>query len=106
MTTTLTAPASVHAQLQDHLERIRVRDRIDAELTRMMLDVIGPCDRDELTADERAWLNDQVAHVVSVVLDPALAQLTIELAAGLVDAPETLMARVGRARLRREFGGE
>lgn len=106
MTTTLTATSSMHEQLLARFEHAHVRDRLDAELTWMVIDVIGPCDRDELPPDECAWLTERVSHAVRVVLEPTLARLTNELATGLVDAPDDLLARVNRAQLRRDLGGE
>ena len=51
-------------------------------------------------------MEERVSHAVKVALDPALAAFMAELAKGLVEAPDDLLARVTRAKLRRELGGE
>ncbi len=105
MPATLSQPASIQ-QLHEHFARIHGRDRLDAELLRIAMDLIGPYDRDDLPAAEREWLEQKVSVAVNAALEPALQTFLAELAAGLVEAPDDLLARVTRAKLRRELGGE
>jgi hypothetical protein len=97
---------SMADQLRLRLDRMHGRDRLDAEFTRLAVDVLGPYGSDDLPAADSAWMHERVSHAVKVALDPALAAFMAELAKGLVEAPDDLLARVTRAKLRRELGGE
>ncbi len=102
----VTLTPSIHQQLHEHFARVRGRDRLDAELLRIAMDVIGPYDRDDLPPEEREWLEEKMTRAVQAAIEPALQAFLAELAAGLVEAPDDLLARVTRAKLRREMGGE
>ncbi len=91
--------------LARRLRQVGGRDRLDAELFRVARDLIAPFE-DELTAAERAWLEERIGRAIQVTIEPALALFLSELAESLTAAPDELVAHVSRARLRAEIGGE
>lgn len=92
-------------RLQQRLERVGGRERLDAELLRVAADLVGPY-QDELSEPEREWLEVALARATGVVLEPALTAFLEQLTGSLTAAPEELIEHVARAQQRAEFGGE
>lgn len=92
-------------RLQQRLERVGGRERLDAELLRVAADLLGRYE-DELPEGEREWLEVAVARASGVAIEPALAVFLEQLTRSLTAAPEELIERVTRAQQRAEFGGE
>ncbi|HEY6057116.1 MAG TPA: hypothetical protein VIV06_03745 [Candidatus Limnocylindrales bacterium] len=106
MPTTLPPTPTINDQLRASVDSMHGRARLDAELTRLAIDVVGPYDSDVLPPAQREWLEERVSRAVQVAIEPALAAFMEELARGLVEAPDDLLARVTRAKLHRDVGGE
>jgi hypothetical protein len=100
------APAERSAAewLVGRITLVRARDRIDAELRRVALDVEGRCEHDELDAASKLLLLRVTERAIEATLDPLVASFADALGRGIDGLPADLRDRLTRADARRDIG--
>ena len=84
--------------------QLEARNRLDAELRAIALDLLGLFQADELPGDCAVWVRTTIEAAVSEVSEPAVSVLALRLRSALGDAPPEVASRIGVARLRHEAG--
>jgi hypothetical protein len=102
----VTVPARTPAAewLESRLALVRARERIDRELRRIALDVVGRCEHDELDPAAKLLLRRVTERAIETTLDPLAAGFTAALARGIDGLPAELRDRLTRAEARRDIG--
>jgi hypothetical protein len=90
--------------LDRRLALVRAGDRIEAELRRVALDVVGRCEHDELDTASKRRLLRVTEQAIEATLEPLTAAFATALARGLDELPEELRDRLTRAEARRDLG--
>src|SRR5664280_1646375 len=90
--------------LDSRLARVRARDRIDHELRRISLDVVGRCEHDELDPASKLLLRRVTERAITETLDPLAAGFAAALARGIEGLPPELRYRLTLAEERRDIG--
>lgn len=84
--------------------RARARARLHAELRSIVLDLLGPCEPDELSAEAAAWVENAAAIAVSAVGDRSMRALIESLEATVAQAPRDVIHRLDEAAVRHDAG--
>ena len=102
----VTVPARTPAAewLESRLALVRARERMDRELRRIALDVVGRCEHDELDLAAKLLLRRVTERAIETTLDPLAAGFTAALARGIDGLPAELRDRLTRAEARRDIG--
>jgi len=90
--------------LDNRLARVRARDRIDGELRRVALDVVGRCEHDELDPASKLRLRRVTEHAIESTLEPLIASFAAALERGIDGLPDELRDRLTRTEARRDIG--
>jgi hypothetical protein len=90
--------------LDSRLALVRARDRIDEELRRVALDVVGRCEHDELDAASKLLLRHVTERAIESTLELLTAGFAAALERGIDGLPEELRDRLTRAEARRDIG--
>ena len=90
--------------LDNRLAIVRARDRIDHELRRISLDVVGRCEHDELDPASKLLLRRVTERAIAETLDPLAAGFAAALARGIEGLPPELRYRLTLAEERRDIG--
>jgi len=98
------APANVAEWLASRLALVRARDRIDEELRRVTLDVVGRCEHDELDQASKLLLRRVTERAIESTLEPLTATFAAALERGIGGLPAELRDRLTRAQVRRDIG--
>jgi hypothetical protein len=98
------APVGAPPGLISTARQIEARNRLDAELRAIALDLLGLFPADELPRECAAWVRATIEAAVAQVSDPTVAVLALRLRSALGDAPADVARRVEAARLRHEAG--
>lgn len=83
---------------------VRAKDRIDGELRRVALDIVGRCEHDELDSASKLLLRRVTERAIESTLDPLTASFAASLARGIDGLPAALRDRLTRAEARRDIG--
>lgn len=101
-------PAAARTVAGDWLDRrlalVRARDRVDRELRRISLDVVGRCEHDELDPASKLLLRRVTERAIDATLDPLVTRFAEALARGIEGLPPELRYRLTRAEERRNIG--
>ena len=90
--------------LDNRLAIVRARDRIDRELRRISLDVVGRCEHDELDPASKLLLRRVTERAIAETFDPLAAGFAAALARGIEGLPPKLRYRLTLAEERRDIG--
>jgi hypothetical protein len=100
----LPAPTTVAELVENRLALVRARDRIDGELRRVALDIVGHCEHDELDPTSKLLLRRVTERAIESTLEPLTASFAASLARGIDGLPDELRDRLTRAEARRDIG--
>jgi len=98
------APNHVAEWLDSRLALVRAKDRIDGELRRVALDVVGRCEHDELDPTSKLLLRRVTERAIEATLEPFTANFAAALERGIDGLPDELRNRLTRAEARRDIG--
>lgn len=98
------APIETATWLHGRLAVVRARDRIDAELRRVALDVVGHGEHDELDPTSKLLLHRATERAIESALAPLVATFASALERGIDGLPRELRDHLMRAEARRDIG--
>lgn len=90
--------------LERRMARAMAHARLQAELRSIVLDLLAPCESDELPRDLGVWVADTAESVAAAVCDRTLATLTRSLDATVGSAPATVVQRLNIIAIRHDAG--
>ncbi|MEO8246141.1 MAG: hypothetical protein ABI622_03385 [Chloroflexota bacterium] len=84
--------------------RVMARGRLQDELRAIVLDMLGPCEPDELPAAVAAWVDGATDRAVSAVCDRSVEALVEALESAVAGAPRDVLVRLDQAAARHDAG--
>ncbi len=100
----VSSPEDVAEWLDSRLALVRAKDRIDGELRRVALDVVGRCEHDELDTASKLLLRRVTERAIESTLEPLTTSFAAALERGIDGLPDELRDRLTRAEARRDIG--
>lgn len=80
------------------------RARLYSELRLIALDLLAPCDPDELPVEMSAWVECAAGRAASAVCDTTMSSLIRSLESSLAGAPAEFVRRLDQVAIRRDAG--
>lgn len=84
--------------------RAMARARLYSELRSIALDLLGPCDPDELPVEMSAWVEYVAGRAASAVCDTSMSALIRSLESTVERAPREIVHRLDQAGARHDVG--
>ncbi len=95
---------SIWPPLDRRAVRVMAQARLYSELRSIVLDLLGPCDPEELPVEMSAWVESAAARAASAVCGRSMNALIQSLESTVAGAPSDIIHRLDQSAVRHDVG--